>query len=107
MKTPNLFTDLPASAPEELFETLAKSRDVTVERIVSTGQATSPGEWLCQDRHEWVALLRGRAALTFADEATPRELAAGDHLMIPGGTRHRVDWTSPDEPTLWLAVHFR
>jgi cupin 2 domain-containing protein len=106
MTTRNLFADLPEFAPEELFEVLAEGRDVTVERIVSTGQATPPDEWLCQERHEWVILLRGRAALRFAEEGSPRDLAPGDHLLIRGGTRHRVDWTSQDEPTVWLAVHF-
>ncbi len=104
--TENLFDDLPLSTPEELFEVLTEGRDVTIERIISTGQATPSGQWLCQERHEWVVLLRGRAALTFAGETSARELAPGDHLLIPGGTRHRVDRTSADEPTVWLAVHF-
>ena len=104
--TENLYRDVPASAPEELFEVLAEGRDVTVERIVSTGQATPAGEWLCQERHEWVVLLRGRAGLAFEKEKGPRELEAGDYLLIPGGTRHRVDWTADDQPTVWLAVHF-
>ena len=102
----NLFDNLPASTPEELFEVIAEGRDVTIERILSTGQATPPGEWLCQDRHEWVVLLRGRASLTFAGEGAPRELSPGDYLLIPGGTRHRVDWTANGEPTVWLAVHY-
>jgi cupin 2 domain-containing protein len=104
--TGNLYRNLPASRPEELFEVLAESPDVTVERIVSTGQATPAGEWLCQERHEWVVLLRGRAGLTFENGKAPRELEPGDYLLIPGGTRHRVDWTADDQPTVWLAVHF-
>lgn len=104
--TPNLFADLPRQAPEEIFEVLAEGRDVTVERIVSTGQATPAGEWLCQERHEWVVLLSGTAVLGFAGEPEPRTLQPGDHLLIPAGTRHRVEATAAETTSVWLAVHF-
>jgi cupin 2 domain-containing protein len=40
----NLY-DLPGELPdEERFERLAEGQDVLVERIVSTGQSTPPGE---------------------------------------------------------------
>ena len=26
--------------------------------------------------------------------------------LIDAHRRHRVAWTTPDEPTIWLAVHF-
>jgi cupin 2 domain-containing protein len=29
----------------------------------------------------------------------------GDWLLIPAHRKHRVDWTTPEEPTVWLAVH--
>jgi cupin 2 domain-containing protein len=32
-------------------------------------------------------------------------LTAGDYLLIPARTRHRVEWTALDKETLWLAVH--
>ena len=35
-----------------------------------------------------------------------RGLRPGDHVAIPAHKRHRVEWTAPDETTLWLAVHF-
>jgi len=103
----NLFDALPERLPDELFETLADSAGVTIERIVSTGQATPPGEWFDQDRDEWVVLLKGEAVLTFEGEAEPRRLVPGAYLTIPAHARHRVDWTPPDEPTVWLAVHYR
>ena len=106
-KAGNLFAGLPGRLPEEAFETLAGTGGITVERIVSTGQATPAGEWLIQDRHEWVALLAGAAGLLFEGEAAPRPLAPGDWLTIPAGTRHRVEWTAADGPTVWLAVHYR
>jgi len=96
-----------AATPEaEIFTDLVAAPHCRIERIVSLGQATPPGEWLEQDRAEWVLLLRGAATLRFADEAAPRNLKPGDHVMIPPHCRHRVDGTAPDEPTLWLAVHY-
>jgi cupin 2 domain-containing protein len=103
----NLFGDLPDHLPEELFEVLAESRTTRVERIVSRGHATPAGEWYDQDTNEWVVVLRGAALLRFEDEPTPRTLSPGDAIDIPAHRRHRVDWTPPDEPTIWLAVHYR
>ncbi len=46
----NIF-NLPLSLPhEELFETLASADNILIERIISTGQTTPPGEWYDQDR---------------------------------------------------------
>jgi cupin 2 domain-containing protein len=53
-----------------------------------------------------VALLSGAAGLRFEDEAEPRVLAPGDHLLIPAHRRHRVEWTDPETPTVWLALHY-
>ena len=33
-------------------------------------------------------------------------LKAGDHLDIPPHCRHRVDWTSSEQATIWLAVFY-
>ena len=101
----NLFTRLPPRAPDEAFERLAGGEAVLVERIVSHGHSTPGGGWLRQDRDEWVALLRGKARLELRDAGTV-DLSPGDHVLIPGGTEHRVVLTDPDGPTIWLAVHF-
>lgn len=29
-----------------------------------------------------------------------------DYVDIPGHRKHRVAWTPPDEPTIWLAVYY-
>ena len=50
-------------------------------------------------------LLTGAAGLRLDGEQAPRRLTPGDHLLIPAHLRHRVEWTSPDEATVWLAVH--
>jgi cupin 2 domain-containing protein len=101
----NLFGGLPGSdAGAEQCTDLLTRPGTRIERIVSTGQATPPGEWLVQDWDEWVLLVAGSAAL--AIEGTDEHaLAPGDHLLIPAGTRHRVNRTDPDRPTIWLAVH--
>ncbi|HWE76570.1 MAG TPA: cupin domain-containing protein [Stellaceae bacterium] len=102
----NLFTDIAASRTAEQFIDLLATPGLRLERIVSLGQATAPGEWLDQDRAEWVILLRGAAQVLFADESSARDVKPGDYLTIPAHCRHRVDWTTPDEPTVWLAVHY-
>lgn len=100
----NLFR-LPGELPAgELVEALARSDVVVVERIVSTGQATAPGEWLTGERDEWVGLLTGEAELGYEGGARVR-LRPGDWVLIPAGERHRVEATSADPPCVWLAVH--
>ncbi len=89
---------------EEFFEDILRTPDLLIERIISTGQATPPGEWYDQDRDEWVMLVRGKAVIQFESGDTT-ELAEGDHLLIPSHCRHRVEETSTDPPSFWVAVH--
>lgn len=104
----NLFTaPTHASGPGESFEELLSRPGFRVERIVSTGQASPPGFWYDQDVAEWVLLLSGAARIRFEDEAEPRTLAPGDWLDIPARRRHRIDWTDPSQPSVWLAIHYR
>ncbi|WP_439625143.1 cupin domain-containing protein [Gemmata sp.] len=105
MTTPNgnLFAGMPVELPEELFTTLLAAPGARVERIVSHGHASPDGFWYDQDSHEWVVLLKGAARLRFEDRVV--ELRPGDFVNIPAHQKHRVDWTAPDEPTVWLAVH--
>jgi cupin 2 domain-containing protein len=103
----NLFANLPRSTLEnEHFFELLKRPGLRIERIVSTGQSSPPDFWYDQPTGEWVLLLQGEARLRFADEAESRHLKAGDYLDIAAHRRHRVDWTSADETTVWLAVHY-
>ncbi len=102
----NLFADLPPSLPEELFETLISAKGLRVERIVSHGQASPADFWYDQPDNEWVLLLEGAARLRFEDRKEPLELIPGDHVLIVAHTRHRVDWTDPKQPTIWLAIHY-
>ena len=102
----NLFREPPPELPEEFVETLAASAHVRVERIVSLGHASPEGFWYDQDRDEFVALLSGAARLRFEGDDRPVEMRPGDWVTIPARRRHRVEWTTPDEPTVWLAVFY-
>lgn len=101
----NLLADLPEALGAEQLDDLLVRPGVRVERIVSTGQASPPGFWYDQAWTEWVLLLAGRARLRLESADQVHHLRPGDHLLIPPHVRHRVDWTSPDEPTVWLAIH--
>ena len=103
----NLFDNLVSNISEELTEVLLQSKHVRIERIVSTGQAGSEDSWYDQTEAEWVILLRGEGKLLFEDKDEPVRMRPGDHINIPAHRRHRVEWTSPDEPTVWLAVFYR
>jgi cupin 2 domain-containing protein len=102
----NLFSSLPAALAEEQITALLTAPDLRIERIVSRGQASPPGFWYDQAWAEWVTVLAGSAVLTLDGEAAPIRLARGDYLHIPAHCRHRVEWTDPDEATVWLAVHW-
>ena len=107
MEQGNIFEGLPPGAlADELIDPIVSATDLRIERIVSTGQATPAGEWLDQDRDEWVVVLRGEAALRFEDEASERVMKPGDWVLIPARRRHRVTRTAAAEPTVWLAVHY-
>jgi cupin 2 domain-containing protein len=102
----NLLAALPDTAKGEVFEPLASGREVKIERIVSGGQASPPEEWYDQERHEWVMVVSGRAGLEIVGREGVVELGPGDWIDLPAHCRHRVAWTSEEEPTVWLAVHY-
>lgn len=102
----NLFANLPESLTDELVDVLATSENVRIERIVSTGHASPEGFSYDQDENEWVVVLKGSAKLSF-DDGEQRTMRSGDHELIRAHRRHRVEWTSTDEPTVWLAIFFK
>jgi len=102
MTTGNLFQHIPTDLPDEVAETLSASGHARIERIVSRGHCSPPGFWYDQEEDEWVLVLQGGAELEF--EGRTVHLGPGDYLDIPAHVKHRVAWTKPDEPTLWLAV---
>ena len=103
---PSLFADFPLDLSREVFETLASGSSVRIERIISHGQSSPDGFWYDQDEAEWIVVLKGEATLLLDGELGAVHLMAGDYLLIPAHKKHRVDWTAPNEPTIWLAVFF-
>ena len=103
----NLLGNLPDARTAEITETLLNAPGVRIERIVSFGSESPDGFWYDQDESEWVVVLAGAARLRFADEEEARLLEAGDWMEIAAHRRHRVEWTDPVQPTVWLAVFYR
>ncbi len=103
----NLFRAIPQVQTDEDFLTLVQAPGVTIERIVSMGQASPPDVWFDQPMTEWVMVVSGAAEVLFEGEAEPVSLKPGDYILIPPHLRHRVAWTDPGQPTIWLAVHFK
>ncbi len=102
----NLFRDIPTTLDKEIFEDLAASDSVRIERVLSQGQ-TSPEEgWYDQEEHEWVVVVKGRGTISYEDGSFIT-LQPGDYVNIPAHTKHRVSWTDPDEVTVWLAVFYK
>jgi cupin 2 domain-containing protein len=104
MSDGNIFAAVPQRLRDEEFRTLFASEGVRIERIVTTGQTSA--DWYDQPTGEWVLVLAGVASLRFEDEAQPRTLQPGDYIFIAPHRRHRVTWSDPAQPTIWLAVHF-
>lgn len=103
----NLLTNLPLDGQDEQFEDLLHGGNFRLERIVSNGQATPPGQWCDQSTDEWVLLLAGAARLTLEKPGRVYELEPGDFVNIPAHQRHRVEWTDPNNSTVWLAIHYQ
>ncbi|MBD3634296.1 MAG: cupin domain-containing protein [Methylophaga sp.] len=101
----NIFSDLPTSLDQEVFEDILNRENIRIERIISQGHSAPETGWFDQDKNEWVIVLTGSASLLFEGQ-DEIELSAGDYLMIPAHQRHRVLKTDPEQPTIWLAIFF-
>jgi len=73
--------------------------EVEIEQILS-GTLDGPVDYL-QEHDEWVVVLAGGAVLEAAGHEL--ELEAGEWVMLPANTPHRLVRTVPG--TSWLAVH--
>ncbi|MEM1057726.1 MAG: cupin domain-containing protein [Verrucomicrobiota bacterium] len=102
----NLLSSLPDASGGEVTEILLQTPGLRVERIVSLGQASPPDFWYDQAETEWVAVLSGQARLRLRDPDETRELKPGDWTLISAHRRHRVEWTAPGQPTVWLALFY-
>ena len=105
MEQQNLFTSIPNNRSEEIFQTLISSDEISIERIISKGHKSEQNFWYDQDLNEWILLIKGAARLEFSDKTL--NLKPGDYVNIIAHEKHRVDWTTPDEETIWLAIFYR
>lgn len=99
-----LLAALPDATAGEVVDVVLKARGLRLERIVSYGQASPEGFWYDQPEAEWVMVLMGAARLVIEGETVERELGPGDAVYLPAHCRHRVAWTDPGQPTVWLAL---
>src|SRR5664279_6362 len=102
----DLFADIPDHLKEELIETILQTSNFRIERIVSQGHRSKEGFWYDQKENELVILLKGNATLRFENQDQLLKMKPGDYLHIEKHVRHRVEWTSPEQETIWLAVHY-
>lgn len=103
MHAGNLLINLPPRQDAEREDILLAGASPRLTRILSWGQASPPGFWYGQDQDEWALRVAGRARQRFDDPEESRELAPGDHVLIPARHRHRGDWTDPARVCVWLA----
>lgn len=104
MEKYNLFTHIEVNKEDEIFLEIFKNETIKVEKIVSNGQKSPDTFWYEQKESEFILLLEGYAILEFEDKEV--ELRKGDCLNIQAMQKHRVKFTSVDEPTLWFAVFY-
>ena len=100
-----LFLNPPNASEEERVEELCRSKSFRVERIVSAGQISPAGFWFDQSHDEWVLVVQGKAEISLLDPDETIHLSAGAWLMIEAHRKHRVEVTSREPATIWLAVH--
>lgn len=102
----NIFADIPDMLPEEAIEEILDAGAFKVERIISHAHSSPKGFWYDQETDEWVLVLKGSAGLLFEKEEKVLVLGPGDYIFIPTHRKHRVEWTQPEEKTIWLAIHY-
>ena len=101
----NIYSKITARKDKETFQALVANEKLKIERIISHGQVTEKGTWLKEARDEWVIVLKGAGKLRFRKDNSLIKLKAGDYVLIPANTSHRVEWTSLRQKTIWLAVY--
>ena len=103
----NIFSGIKNKSPDEIIETIIKTNQFKIERIISRGHATGKGYWYDQANDEWAIVLKGSAGLIFEGNNEEIILKSGDYVNIPAHKKHRVEWTDPEGETIWLAVHYQ
>ncbi len=104
MQKYNIFEQIIVDKSEEKFFEIFKNEKIKIEKIVSNGQISPENFWYEQEENEFVLLLEGFAIVEFEDFEI--ELKKGDCLNIKAMQKHRVKFTSLNEPTIWFAVFY-
>ena len=104
MEKYNIFEQIIVDKEEENFFEIFKNETIKIEKIVSNGQKSPENFWYEQEKSEFVLLLEGFAILEFENREV--ELKKGDCINIKAKQKHRVKFTSIDEPTIWFAVFY-
>lgn len=102
----NIFDNIPNQINNEIFDVLLQQHDFTIERIVSFGSESLSHDWFDQDTNEWVLVIQGYGILEFED-GTTNIMKAGDFEFIPAHIKHKVIEVDENQPTIWLAIHFK
>ena len=105
MNKTNIFSNIPETLKDELFEDILLSDTLKIERIVSDGHTSPKNGWYESKQNEWVVVLEGEAVLSFEDSNSV-ELKRGDYFNITAFTKHKVSHTSKSEKTIWLAIYY-
>ncbi len=110
LKTGNLYEPVNHTENEFINELLSRgSKNLRIEHIVSQGHISPENFYYDQSENEFVAVLQGRAKLEFfsSEHNYILEFKPGDWVIIPAHVKHRVIYTSSNEPCIWLAVFWR
>ena len=96
MEKYNIFDKIIVDKEEENFFEIFKNETIKIEKIVSNGQISPENFWYEQEKSEFILLLEGFEI----------ELFKGDCLNIEAMEKHRVKFTSLNEPTIWFTVFY-
>lgn len=96
----NLLEKLPP-LKGELFETLAKQKNVKIVHIVSSDDLEEKEYF--QDEDEFVLILEGEALLEVENEK--KLLKKGEYFYIKSHTKHKI--LSVKNNTHWLAIYIK
>ena len=101
----NIFDDLPQHLPKEACPDAhpCRRRAHRADHLARPRIARQTSGTTSRSTNGSI-VLKGAARLQFEDGMV--EMKPGDFINIPAFKKHRVEWTTPDEPTIWLGVHY-
>lgn len=101
----NIFSNIPSEMPNEIMESIIKTDKFRIERVVSRGHTSPENGWYDQNESEWVIVLSGYGVIEYFN-GMHVTIKQGDYLNIKPHEKHKVIESSPNEPTVWLAIFY-